>query len=624
MLPTTPIVAASAEGDALRAYLWYWGTFSFGLLILLLFSWRKFNEIILPPDKNLTVLLSGLTVSSISTRGQSLRGFAGYFFGFGLAYTGLCICQPLAAWSFQVSTGQKLADAWASPAGPLVVLSLLVGVVPNLKVVDEFEKALRRISQRIAGIPDDILDVMDTIRSLPIDAEASRDISSETRQLLSSLNMIVAVLRYSEVDRKSLMTAILHANLLGPWIYGPGAPVIWSGRILSRLTVPRSLVSVEANQYIADLEVLIRDWDRHLQPALDVVLADKKSSFLEIVNDSSMSITPLLREAVDVFIRDNDEALDDVKIRMLKVQDDVQIVSDHCDCLFAILATGDEKRRDDVGSIFVKTAISQLKRASLGHILDPIIFSSLIGSLSCLVVAIGLRTVKSIARHDTVDSSKFISATLNLGLNNSIALLFLFTIPVLAAVTIRYWGRGYRPLFRKNEPFPVSRVFYLLVAVFIVAALFQVVYYLGSQLIYVGPTPNVKSQMSEIFYTFFFVILLQQIALSLVGCFLAMAVCYIFDIGLFGTGNDGVGGGGRIGASIFTVSLVVVLLLMFVAVQVKLFPPYYFADRVDESGIVVKWYDNITGDCTAIGVFLLVFVSTLLHQVTYLRAQDGR
>lgn len=603
---------------------WYWLTFIFVLFVLAIYGAKRFNEVNFNLDKNLDVLLSGLRVAEISTNTQWLRGFSFYFFSYAFVFAALCICQPLAAWTYNSLTGKDLSSAWASPAGPLLVASLLVGVMPSVPMVAQFELFIRTVSQRIAGIPDEILDLLDDVlqqvQLSNIDSISDPKLKAE----ILELDMIGRLIGLDEDERTSMRVFVVRAKTLGPWVHSNLPQSIWSIEVLDRLKRPRALAASESEQNDVDRDILLQDWKRFFEPDLDTLLGGTPSSFSALAAQPEKISDPSVNSVVNLFQEKNDGALSDFGKRWKHYRDSTEILSQHCFALFSLLFYSDEHPRTNVAPAYLREAMNGLRRQSLSFLMDPVLFAAVLGFLTCLGGISAIRIAKSILRDEHVKPGTLLETAINLGLSNGAALLFWFTAPVIIAILFRYAAKERResgPLFKENEPFPILKITQITLVTFSASVMVQVVYYLGVQLVAVSGV-NYRSEIARIFIRFFTVDIFQQIALSVVGCILAIAVCHILDKHVYKLESDQhVSRTPVISFIIFSLTTIFTLLLVFFIVQLKFHVPGYFDERVFDDGFKISWFDNLATDSLAITIFLTFFLYGIYSQARFIKAK---
>ena len=211
------------------AMFWYWGAFVFGLGVLLAFSLRRFNELLFTPSPE----ACGPPASRNRVIADATQAVP-----IGIYRLLSCVCLRLSrALLMPAARGMglfggltsTLANSWATPAGPLLVASFLVGVLPNLPIVEEVEHAVRRIGHRIAGIPDNLLQLIDEVaRSGCIGEQTIIADEKSLRADLVETAVVTELIGVPEVARKAIQANLTHAYLLGTWVHTEQARAVRS------------------------------------------------------------------------------------------------------------------------------------------------------------------------------------------------------------------------------------------------------------------------------------------------------------------------------------------------------------------------------------------------------------
>ena len=78
-------------------------------------------------------------------------------------------------------------EVWATEAGPFFVASFIVAVGPNAGWFESLETGIRRFAQRLAGIPEDLFDLVNVIKRFDVlDPEISRSLPNEVAAKLGT------------------------------------------------------------------------------------------------------------------------------------------------------------------------------------------------------------------------------------------------------------------------------------------------------------------------------------------------------------------------------------------------------------------------------------------------------
>jgi hypothetical protein len=593
---------------------WYWGAFVFGLGVLLAFSLRRFNDLLFTPSPELAVLLPHDTASSLTRRKQFRLGFAAYFLVFAFVYLGLCLCQPLAAWAFLAGSDSALVDSWATPAGPLLVASFLVGVLPNLPIVEEVEHAVRRVGHRIAGIPDNLLQLIDEVTRSGCIGEQTIITDDSLRADLVETAVVTELIGVPEATRKAIQANLTHAYLLGTWVHTEQARAVWSERILTRFAASTQTVSPEAEQCERDLQILIRDWRRILRPKLDAELQPLDLSFSDIVSDRRRLGDGRLKALFANFIASNEAVVDDMRARWKSFAAQCAKLSYHEEALFALFVLNETTPALRSAPAHIKNAIASLRPERISALLNPVLFASAAGALACVIVLVALRIVKTWIRQDLVDPGTLLKTSLQLGWSGAVTMLLLCSVPVVAATIIRYSKKSdgkWTPLYENREGVPFLQITGVALATFIAASVLQMVYYLVVQIAsWAGGDAPAGAGLDLVFRYFFSSAARGQILASLIGAILAITVCYVFD--RRERGSVSLTFGVR-----FSILVAISLLLLYSGIQIPLAAEGYFKEYLVE-GFQIKAFDNLTKDYLAIATFILVFFGVLFHQLEHI------
>jgi hypothetical protein len=594
---------------------WYWGAFTFGLGVLLVFSLRRFNELLFALSPDLAALLPHYTAASLTRRKQFRLGFAAYFLVYAFVYVGLCLCQPLAAWAFKAGSGAGLADSWTSPAGPLLVVSFLVGVLPNLPLVEEVEHALRRIGHRIAGIPDNLLQLIDEVARSGSIGEQSVIADENLRADLAETAVLTELIGVPEPARKAIQANLTHAYLLGTWIHTEQARAVWSERVLTRFAASTQVVTPEADQCERDLHILIRDWRRLLRPKLDAELQQLNLTFADIVRDRRLLADGKLKAVIANFIASNEAVAEDMQARWKSFASQCAKLSYHDEALFALFVLNETTPGSKSAPAHIRDAIASLRPERISALLNPVLFASAAGALACVIALVVLRLTKTWVRNDAVDAGTLLRTALRLGWGDSVNMLLLCAVPVVAATVLRYSKKSdgkWTPLYGNPEGVPFLQIAGVALATFLAASVLQMAYYLVVQLVSSAGGPLETAGLDEIFGYFFSSAARSQILASLIGATLAISVCYLFDRRERGSVSL------EFGAK-FSLFVVVCLILLFSGIQIPLAAEGYFTAQ-SLGGFEIKPFDNLTKDYLAIATFILVFLGVLFHQLRHLSA----
>ena len=599
------------------AMFWYWGAFVFGLGVLLAFSLRRFNELLFTPSPELAVLLPRETASSLTRRKQFRLGFTAYFLVFAFVYLGLCLCQPLAAWAFLAGSDSTLANSWATPAGPLLVASFLVGVLPNLPIVEEVEHAVRRIGHRIAGIPDNLLQLIDEVARSGCIGEQTIIADENLRADLVETAVVTELIGVPEVARKAIQANLTHAYLLGTWVHTEQARAVWSQRILTRFAASTQTVSPEAEQCERDLQILLRDWRRVLRSKLDAELRQLDLSYSDIVSDRRHLGDGKLKALVANFVASNEAVVDDMRARWKSFAAQCAKLSYHEEALFALFVLNETTPALRSAPAHIKDAIASLRPERISALLNPVLFASAAGALACVIVLVALRVVKTWVRQDAVEAGFLLKTALRLGWSDAVTMLLLCSVPVVAATIIRYSRKSdgkWTPLYKNPEGVPFLQITGVALATFLAASVLQVVYYLVVQIVSsVGGDASPGAGLDVVFGYFFSSAARGQILASLIGAILAISVCYLFDRRERGSLSL------KFGVT-FSILVAISLIILYSGIQIPLAADGYFKEH-SVQGFQIKPFDNLTKDYLAIATFILVFFGVLFHQLEHLSAK---
>ena len=163
--------------------IWYGCAFFMGLIVLLLFSLEKFDKPY-PGNKHLAELFP----KNISAGSAYTKAFLIYFAILFTMYTLACIILPTVpnisnvVFGFDVLETLKSlfpsigvassgARSTATPAIPLAVALLMVGLFPKAKSFGEIEAPLRRFSHRLIGVPGGLAELERVVAQLALNVD---------------------------------------------------------------------------------------------------------------------------------------------------------------------------------------------------------------------------------------------------------------------------------------------------------------------------------------------------------------------------------------------------------------------------------------------------------------------
>ncbi|MBZ9898539.1 hypothetical protein LB545_29960 [Mesorhizobium sp. BR1-1-6] len=587
---------------------WYGGAFLFSLIVLGMFTWRRFGEIDIQDDGRLSVFLQGERKTSyIATKGQYRRGFLVYYFAYLIIFVALCLSQPIASWVTQQITGNALADSWATPAGPLFVCSLLVGIFPHFSSVETFENSWLRLSQKVAGVPEDLIELISFLSKQDIldKLDAVADISEKAK--IKEMDVLARIIRLPEADRVSLYENSVHCALLTPWtVHREQSREIWSDDVIDRFRKQQLFTESEYKSTINLRDILLRDWKSHAD-ALNKLFGSSGAgtTYEAILASPDLREEDSVRLIIDGYVN-SQSSIPDISQRLLAISERVADCAYYHEALLALLISNDKNASLEKAPPSIASISKRVKYTSVSSELNRVALASVAGLFATFVVVAMIRILNSESRGDSVDLPELIRTSLAVGWYKVLGLVAVFVLPVFVAVLYRYrkrLDRSWKPLYSEGGEVRVLQMTSIAIWTFLIAAFLQGIVYLGykSISIYFEDrsmfTLNVLlGQMYDFYFTKIFA---SQLLASILGCVLAVSLCYTLDRSWV------IGNSGRF-AFLFASFVVVSSILFFVAVQFPFAPTGYFAAK-SVNNISVGYFDNLISDVAAIGTFLIFF-----------------
>jgi len=313
----------------------------------------------------------------------------------------------------------------------------------------------------------------------------------------------------------------------------------------------------------------------------------------------------------------------DFRTRCAAFAERMATIAYYDEALLALLVSNDTRAKAADSPPYIQDAISLLRRKLVSRVINIVVFASFIGFLGSAIAVCTIRIVKSFLREDGPEVLQLLRTAFRLGLNSSMILLFVLSIPVISAVLIRIWRRSdqkWQSLYSSSAGFPFLQVFWVSISVFAIGGALQVVYYLTIQLFptLIWHTNQIvlTGIIAGIFKDFFTNLFVNQIAISIIGALLALALCYYLDRFL-------AKGWSPLYFLAYTLFVLALLLSTFVVVQIILPSAGYFDENLNMSGFIIRRYDNLLADCAAIFVFVGLFMITIARQLKSLPDASG-
>src|SRR5262249_55179466 len=152
----------------------------------------------------------------------------------------------------------KAPDLWATPAGPLAVASAIIAFGPTFKPFQDIESSMRQYAHRLAGIPDDLFSIIDSIRKFDIESYSESAGISERALEFSDDAFRFSLILLGDLDKsKSLHRNIKTAVSLSNWTLDDPTKGIWASRTLNSLKKVTERQSEKVKNIETNLRVLI-------------------------------------------------------------------------------------------------------------------------------------------------------------------------------------------------------------------------------------------------------------------------------------------------------------------------------------------------------------------------------
>ncbi|WP_202352421.1 hypothetical protein [Mesorhizobium sp. 113-1-2] len=587
---------------------WYGGAFLFSLVVLGMFTWRRFGEIDIQDDGRLSVFLQGERKTSyIATKGQYRRGFIVYYSAYLIIFVALCLSQPIASWVTHEITGGALADSWATPAGPLFVCSLLVGALPHFSSVETFENSWLRLSQKVAGVPEDLIELISFLNKQDIldKLDSVADITEKSN--INEMDVLARIIRLPEADRQSLYENSVHCALLTPWtVHREQSREIWSDDVIDRFRKQQIFTEGEYKSTFNLRDIILRDW-KSFAEAIDGVLKSTGTgkTYNDILAQPTLREEPSVKSAIDGYIA-SQSGVADISQRVLSISDRIADCAYYHEALLALIISNDKNAALDRAPPAIVSIAEQVRYTSVSSELNRVALASVAGLSATFVICATIRLINSNIRGDQVNPQELVKTSLTIGWYKVLGLAAVFVLPLFVAIIYRYrkrLDRSWKYLYAINSEVRIIQMLSIAIRTFIIAAILQGIVYLGykSISIYLNDksmfTPNaLLGQMYDFYFTKIFT---GQLLISSLGCFLAVSLCYILDRSLELTTSIRF-------ACLFALFVIVSSSVFYVAVQIPFAPIGYFVPKTID-GISIGYFDNLISDVSAIGAFLLLF-----------------
>lgn len=605
---------------------WYWSAFAFGIFILFAFAYRKFNELLGDIPINLAAVLAKYSSAALTSRGSFRKGFVVYFSVYVLIYFAVCRVPDIRGFVFQEVDASDSGGWIKTPAAPLLVLSVLVGLIPNVPFIDETERFLRRIGHRIARIPDNLLERSIEVGKAELLAVHKNPLShdKEFQEKIRKCKIITEILDLSVDTRTALVKYLTKIEILSPNVHGLNAKNIWAPKVLVRFDAAAKEIASSAEQCRSSLKILLNDWNRL---ALDK-LNNELTSFgfrgnFETLDAGALQSTQV-KSAIDQFARNNSDLISDIAERWSLFFKRCEDASQLEEGLTALLYIND--RSPDLRNATPEFAsiLKALSPPSQFAAITITLFASFVAFVAC-GAALGIfRIAKSTLRNDGIEPLTLISIAFRLGWVNATYFFFLFSIPVAIAILIRYFRirgsrRPWSPIGRPAGGAPLTQMLIVAAWSFFGAAALQAAFFTATQLEFLVPfgvdPPTVTNPggppVSNDFKVFISTELVPNLAICVIGMFVAIVVCYILD-------RQEVSPLTRFQAVRLTVLIGLASIVGWSLIRPGLDPDYFELPKYPPSDVTTYRYDQWVFDLFGLLSYVLAFIGVLTYHFRFL------
>jgi hypothetical protein len=243
---------------SIPAGLQYLLSFSFGAIIIILFSRRRLEQLTsLPPGEEFQIVRL-ISARAFMGRRAYRRAFIYYVVLLEFIYISFCTIEPVAA----ALIGQGVAKQFQfNNAGwPLGAALIVVGLLPSTPLVEQIELAFRRLAHRAAGIPYDFLSSVTRLEQSKIQDTIlgqGDNYSSEIERFRTITNILVAA-GFSNQEATFIARTELFFSIFHSWTMSPQSATIWSAESKAVLDDVKAGIVSRATRIREDIDRLIK------------------------------------------------------------------------------------------------------------------------------------------------------------------------------------------------------------------------------------------------------------------------------------------------------------------------------------------------------------------------------
>lgn len=564
-----------------------------GAVMIAIFARRRLEVIASQISLDNASLLNTTNASLIVGRRQFNQAYVVYLAALLLIYLVLCLVQPIAGYV----GNPEISRLWATPSGPFAVAAFIVAVGPNAGWFEKLETAIRRLAHRLAGIPEDLLLLLNVIKRFNLfDPSIAGSLPWEPYETGDQAERAALIVGFDAAEARALEHNIVATLALHSWVAAESGKAIWSEVTRSRFASQIEQLKKDVRRFRNSLEILLKDTQQAGFYPAGLPLTDTLTD-ADLEADRRRRLSELRAEA--------EGEITPIRARWDDCAEQAATLATQYRVIFALFTVNDKNPNyDKTEQAALAAILEQVWRPRINRTLNMVLLSTFLGLLGSFVAVFGWKLARYYFRGDTVPADRVLSDAVVLGLNNSVGTVFTLVVPVFLIVLIRFYkmsDRSWVPLASTRPDaagFPFVQAVRIVIYAILTSAILTSSWFLMTQMI--SNPENFRASMQQ----FLGVGWGNKLLVSGAGGILACAVCYALD-------RSERGGPGTVWRLVLPVatSLLVAVYVAVIHLGLPSSPSFFTANP--QSIYKSAAYDLFIQDILVYAAFALVCLTTL-------------
>jgi hypothetical protein len=527
----------------------YGASFFGGAVVIAVFAHRQLESYSAAFPKDQGIVLKLATASLLGGRRLFRRAYLYYLFVLELFYFVICTVQPVVAAVFPGAGRPSASPAapstpdpngisgliqnpeqaqsivFGSPEWPLAAALLIVGLSPHFPIAVQIEATFRRFSQKVAGIPEYLLEIIDRIQRFDFDKlRPESPALADIFKAGDDVERAAAVLGIGPASAASTRRDVVCTLILQDFTLTKHSESIWAEIVRSRFFELSEILGPRVDAFYADLvsflgafraSRLIRQFQEHVRTQS----AEHETEHPDLLESF------LSKSGVDT------DAFTDERRALLahltKIGRDASSLSNQMQALVALYLVNERpvvKKGDPI--LLLQSDVLATKGRFVADAMTLGIIAGFIVTSAALLL---FELWKSIWVEQGFWHAMEVNgptAVLS-SANRAFGFLVIFGSAIAVAVFVRFSKveqRLWTPMSPRRNSIPVAQYIAILLWSSCVAAAVNMTYYLVSK--YLFSPPEV---VGNILRTFFSTQFPTRLAYSFTGGLFGMFICYSID-----------------------------------------------------------------------------------------------